>query len=198
MISINIGCGRNHKGDAIGIDQFMLPGVGLVADLERGLPFIRDDSVDEVICEHFLEHIDNFESMMGEMHRVCKVGGTIRIAVPHFSNPYYYSDYTHKRFFGLYSFDYFVPRKMQKLKRKVPDFYSQLRFDVIERQVVFSSRVKIRNWLKKRFESVVNSGRSWQEYYEESLCWIVPCYEIRFVLRPIKGETDVCRPSKPS
>jgi len=187
MISINLGSGRKPHAD-IGIDRFALPGVAIVADLERGLGFLRDDSVDRVVCEHFLEHIGQFEGLMAEIHRVCKPGATVEIAVPHFSNPHYYSDYTHRRFFGLYTFDYFTPRPLQPLKRKVPDYYGGARFRVLRREYGFASRVKIRRWFKGLVQRYVNSSRGRQEFYEESLCWMVPCHEIRFVLAPIKGE----------
>ena len=61
---------------------------------------------------------------MREITRVLKKNGKANIFVPHFSNPYYYSDYTHKRFLGLYTFYYFVETEMianvgkKKLKYK--------------------------------------------------------------------------------
>jgi hypothetical protein len=36
-------------------------------------------------------------------------GELIEIIVPHFSNPHYYSDPTHVRFFGLYTMSYSKP-----------------------------------------------------------------------------------------
>jgi ubiquinone/menaquinone biosynthesis C-methylase UbiE len=185
MISINLGPGRKPHQD-IGIDRFPLPGVSLVADLERGLKFLRDNSVDRVVCEHFLEHIENFEPLMEEIFRVCKPSAVIEIAVPHFSNPHYYSDFTHRRFFGLYTFDYFTPRELQPLKRKVPDYYSTVRFQVERREFGFASRVKFRRMLKSWVQRYVNSNRGRQEFYEESLCWLIPCHEIRFFLKPLK------------
>ena len=74
------------------------------------------------------------------------------------------------------------------LKRKVPDYYSGVRFRVVRREYGFASRVKIRRWFKGLVQRYVNSSRGRQEFYEESLCWMVPCHEIRFVLAPIKGE----------
>jgi hypothetical protein len=51
------------------------------------------------------------------------------VIVPHFVIPYYYSDYTHKTFFGLYSFDYFG-RPETQLKRKTPLFYNEVKFEI--------------------------------------------------------------------
>ena len=110
-VIIELGCGPNKTAaDVIGIDLLPLPGVDIVHNTEEGLHFIPDNSVDEISSSHFLEHIVNFESLMKEIHRVLKPGGLNKVTVPHFSNPHYYSDFTHKRFFGLYTFDYFSMR----------------------------------------------------------------------------------------
>ena len=53
----------------------------------------------------------------------------LEVIVPHFSNPRGYSDPTHVRFFGLYSFYYFCAAEDQP-RRKVPSFYCPARFRV--------------------------------------------------------------------
>ena len=106
-VTVELDSGRKHAPGRIHIDKVDLPGVDIVADLEQGLAFLPDRSVDEIHCRSVLEHIENFEALMAEMVRVLKDDGKAHIFVPHFSNPYYYSDYTHRRFFGLYSFYYF-------------------------------------------------------------------------------------------
>ena len=119
-VIIELGCGHKKKEGRIGIDAVDLPMVDIVTDLEKGLGFLPDDSVDQIHSRSLLEHIENFENLVGEIVRILKKDGTAHIFVPHFSNPYYYSDYTHKRFFGLYSFYYFADHKDQP-KRKVPN-----------------------------------------------------------------------------
>ena len=122
-IIIELGCGARKKEGRIGIDAVDLPCVDIVADLEKGLAFLPDNSVDQIHCKHFLEHIKNFENLMAEMVRVLKRDGTANISVPHFSNPYYYSDYTHKRFFGLYSFYYFADNEDQPRRALEPSAF---------------------------------------------------------------------------
>lgn len=186
LVVIDIGCGRRRRPGAIGIDQFPLPTVDIVADLEKGLPFLKDSSVDVVYADSFLEHVDNYEQLMRDIHRVCKPGATIHVKVPHFSNPYYYSDYTHRRFFGLYTFDYFVARDHQKMKRIVPDYYADFRFDILDRSISFYSPFKVRRLFKKLLTKLVNLNRYTQELYEENFCWLFPCYMLKFTLRPTK------------
>lgn len=185
-VAIDIGCGRRRRQGIIGIDRVALPTVDIVADLECGLPFLADDSVDVVYADSFLEHVENYELLMRDIHRVCRKDGVIHVKVPHFSNPYYYSDYTHRRFFGLYTFDYMVDRSRQRMKRIVPDYYADFRFEIIERSISFYSPFKGRRLLKRAISRVVNLGRWTQEFYEENLCWMIPCYLLKFTLRPVK------------
>jgi len=156
-IIINIGCGRRRMAGAIGIDHVALPTVDIVADIEHGLPFLADASVDIVIADSILEHVENFAELMREIHRVLKPDGELRVKVPHFSNPHYYSDYTHRRFFGLYTFDYFVPRERQRMKRIVPDYYVDFRFEITQRQISFYSPFRWRNRLfRKPLNALIN------------------------------------------
>lgn len=186
-VIINIGCGRRRMAGAIGIDHIALPSVDIVADIEKGLPFLADDSVDVVIADSILEHVTHFSELMRDIHRVLKPGGELRVKVPHFSNPYYFSDYTHVRFFGLYTFDYFVNRDQQRMKRIVPDYYNDFRFEIAHRAIFFYSPFRRRNRLfKKPLNALVNLHRSTQEFYEENLCWLFPCYMLKFTLKPVK------------
>src|SRR5215211_3969719 len=93
---LELGCGTTKQQGRIDIDRRQLPGVDIVADLEYGLPFLPENSADAIYSESFLEHIDDFQLLMHEIWRVLKPTGKKHLFVPHFSNPYYYSDYTHR------------------------------------------------------------------------------------------------------
>src|SRR3989339_303744 len=95
-IILEVGAGNKKIPGRINIDRINLPTVDIVADLEHGLGFIPDHCVDEIHCTSFLEHIGNFSALMLEFYRVLKKDAEMFIFVPHFSNPYFYSDYTHK------------------------------------------------------------------------------------------------------
>jgi len=184
-IIIELGCGASKIPGAIGIDKFVFSGVNLVADIEKGLPFLKTNSVDQIYSRHFLEHIQNFEYLMREIHRVLKPNGKHIVIIPHFSNPHYYSDYTHKRFFGIYSFDYFTTPEFQ-LRRKVPSFYVDFYFRIIKRELRFKSNLTWLNLFKKVFQKLINHSSSFQEFYEENLVYLFPCQEIYFEMIPIK------------
>ena len=187
-VVIDLGCGPSKKHGMIGIDILPLPGVDIVANLEEGFPDIPDNSVDEIHSAHFLEHVLNFELLMSEIYRILKPGGIAKITVPHFSNPYYYSDYTHKRFFGLYSFDYFSS-KPTGYKRTIPVYNSNFSFVIISRKLVFKSPgFFIRNLIKKHvWTRLFNSLKYLQALYEDAFTGVIPCYEVVFYIRPDKN-----------
>ncbi len=180
---VELGCGPHKKEGRIGVDSVDLPNVDIVADLESGLSFLPDNSVDEIHCRSVLEHIRNFENLMREIVRVLKNDGTAHIFVPHFSNPYHYSDFTHTRFFGLYTFYYFVNNDFQ-LRRKVPNFYTDVRIRILSQRLIFRSSFKIVNPIKKLLGWFVNLHSLVQTYYEENLCYLFPCHGIEIIFSP--------------
>ena len=184
-VIIELGCGKKKRQGVITVDRVDLSNVDIVADMEEGLAFLPDNSVDQIHCRSVLEHIENFENLMREIIRVLKKDGKANIFVPHFSNPYYFSDYTHKRFFGLYTFYYFVETKKQ-LKRKVPNFYTDIRINILSLKLVFRSPFWFSRRLKKIFGVLINSHRCLMEFYEQHLCYIFPCHGIEVVFTPSK------------
>ena len=184
-VIIELGCGPKKRTGTIGIDVVDLPTVDIVADIEQGLPFLPDNSVDQIHCRSVFEHIENFENLMREIVRVLKKQGKAYVFVPHFSNPYYYSDYTHKRFFGLYTFYYFVNTEHQ-LQRKVPDYYTDIRINIISQRIVFRSPSWLRRKIKKFLGLIFNSHQILQEFYEENLCYLFPCHGIEIIFTPCK------------
>ena len=186
ILKIDLGCGPSKKEGYIGIDRINLPGVDLVCNFEEGLEFLPDNCVDEIVSSHLLEHIENIELLMSEIHRVLKPNGVKKMIVPHFSNPYYYSDYTHKRFFGLYSMDYFSDGE-NNFKRKVPVFYNSKKFKVRKRKLRFASPpFYFRNKFKAFFTHIFNYNEFMQELYEDLFSNLISCYEIHYELEPIK------------
>lgn len=182
---LDLGCGTTKKEGRLGIDKLNFSCIDIVTDLENGLPFLPDNSVDEIHSRSLFEHINNFEHFMREIVRVLKNDGRCYLFVPHFSNPYYYSDYTHSKFFGLYTFYYFADNKYQ-LKRRVPNFYTNIRIKILSQHLVFTSPFISRKLFKKLLGMLFNSHYSLQEFYEENLCYFFPCYGIKVVFTPDK------------
>jgi SAM-dependent methyltransferase len=182
-VRVDLGCGRKKLPDTIGIDRADLPTVDIVADLEQGLAFLPDRCVDELWCRSVLEHVENFEELLRHIVRVLKEDGEAHISVPHFSNPYYYSDYTHKRFFGFYTFYYFV-EAAPRLRRRVPVYYTDIRVEIVSIRLKFKSPFRLVHWTRRLFGCLVNLHPRLQEFYEGCLCYLVPCHSIEVVLKP--------------
>jgi len=185
-VILELGSGNKSPDHTkIYIDRLDLSGVDIVANLEDGLQFFPDNSVDAIYSNSFLEHISNLEFLMHEIWRVLKPNGKKYLFVPHFSNPYYYSDYTHQRFFGLYSFEYFS-KSQSSYRRKVPNFYNNFSFHTEKVTLIFSSSWRTRKILKIIAQKIFNINSKWQEFYEENLCYLIPCYGIQAILIPEK------------
>ena len=183
-LALELGCGQKAHPGRVGIDRLELPGVDIVADLEQGLPFLPDNSVDSVHTESFLEHVQQLDHLMGEIWRVLKPKGRLHLFVPHFSNPFFYSDYTHQRFFGLYSFEYFS-KSQGRYHRRVPDFYHSFSFHTLELRLNIGTGS--RNPLKWAAHWIFNIHPRLQELYEGNFCYWVPCYGISAVLEAEKN-----------
>jgi len=180
-LRLELGCGsRKRNTDAVGIDVLDYECVDIVGDVYDVLSRIPGNSVSSVYSYHFFEHLDDIEALMKELGRIIKEGGLLVVVTPHFSNPYYYSDHTHKNQFGLYSFSYLSDDLI--FTRKVPRYDTSFEFDLRKVNLIFlSPRPFFVRWgLKKIFQVIVNLNRYMMEFYEENLCYIVPCYEIRY------------------
>ena len=176
MRRLNLGCGRDIRPGYVNLDVVKMPGIDVVADLERPLPF-ADDSFDEVFTSHVLEHVGDLFPLLAELRRICRQGAVIRIFVPHLSFFGAYTDPTHKRFFGYHSFDYFTAGGTY-------NFYSHLRFRIRKRQIRFF-------WIKNE-QRVVPSRvitaliNRFPLFYERFCCWMLPANELYFELEPVK------------
>lgn len=177
---------RKKTQGRVTLDLLDLPHIDVVCDLNEGFPFLPDDSVDEIYSHNTLEHIEKLLFVMDEIHRVLKPTGKKVLFVPHFSNPYYYSDPTHHNFFGLYTFYYFSDDQ-QELHRPVPSFYFSRKFTVEALRLRFVSPFRVIGLVYRVVEWIVNCSRLTQELYEHSFCYIVPCYGVEATLRPVKG-----------
>lgn len=180
---IELGCGpRKRAPDAIGIDAMDFPCVDLVADAMDALKALPDASVRSAYSSHFMEHVSDLRGLLEQLARVSAPGARITIIVPHFSNPFYYSDPTHRTPFGLYTLAYLCRQSL--FRRAVPRYYIALPLTLVGATLHFKSYPPryVRHALKRLLGSVFNATLYLRELYEENFCWLVPCYELRFEL----------------
>jgi SAM-dependent methyltransferase len=108
---LDVGCGQNKYPGAIGIDSNRRADADVIHDLGV-VPYpFADDEFDEIICRHVIEHVPDVMAFVGELHRITKPGGRIKIVTPHYSNPDWPTDPTHRNHFNSYSFNCFMPER---------------------------------------------------------------------------------------
>lgn len=96
-LRLDIGCGKNKREGFLGVDQYRMPGVDMVLDVRGKWPW-KDNSVDEVHCSHFIEHLTATERVhfVNELCRVLKVGSHATVIAPHWASNRAYGDPTHQ------------------------------------------------------------------------------------------------------
>jgi len=109
-LRLNLGCGRSPLEGWVNVDLSPLPGIDVVADLDRcrtqALPF-ADDSVGEFRMTHVLEHIGDTLALMQELHRIAQPGARLTVRSPYGSSDDAHEDPTHRQRFFMNSFGYF-------------------------------------------------------------------------------------------
>jgi hypothetical protein len=98
---LNLGCGGKKLDGWVNVDKIAAAAPDGVVDLEV-LPWPwPDDSVDEVLLSHVLEHLgartDVYLGIIKELYRVCRDGTKVKIVVPHPRHDHYLNDPTHVR-----------------------------------------------------------------------------------------------------
>ena len=99
-MKLNLGCGYNKFDGYVNVDHDPKCKPDITADLEGVLPF-EDNSVDEIIMFHVLEHlgqdVKTYFKIWQELYRVLKDQGEIKITVPHWNHENFHHDPTHVR-----------------------------------------------------------------------------------------------------
>jgi len=177
LTKLNLGCGNLKLPGYISIDSSPLVKPDVLIDLEdrHCLKIFQDNSVDEILCYHVLEHIKNFIPLMKELHRVCKPGAKIYVKTPLFCSWGQYNDCTHVRFFSTHTFDYFNKGNYSHETNTSKDMF---KIDVKINYAI--GRMKFMNWL---MNPLINL---WKDFYVRFLAFIIPASEIKYCLTTIK------------
>ena len=81
-MKINIGCGPKKIDGYFGVDKEDF-GQDYIVNIEKEkLPF-ADNSIEEILCEHMLEHLNDPMFAVNEFWRVLTPEGKLIIIVPH-------------------------------------------------------------------------------------------------------------------
>lgn len=96
-LKLDLGCGQNKSAGFTGVDLYA-PDADVTLDLFKFPWPWKDESVTEIICSHFIEHIPQalrwrfFE----EAWRILKTEAVMKIVVPNWKSERAYGDMTHQ------------------------------------------------------------------------------------------------------
>ena len=156
-MKLNLGCGSKLLTGYTNVDKFNLYKPDLLHDLEKFPYPFKDNSVDEIILSHVLEHLgqapETFNNIIKELYRICKNETIINISVPHPRHDEFISDPTHVRpitILGLSLYNKKLNKKWeeQKASNTPLGYILDVNFEIISLQYVVDQ--KYQNLLKEK------------------------------------------------
>ena len=103
---LDVACGSNKTPGFFGVD---IGGkdVDVTWDLEKFPWPFPDNSVDEIVCNHYIEHTKDLIAFMNELYRIMVPGGTAIIRAPYYNSMRAWQDPTHVRAISEATFLYY-------------------------------------------------------------------------------------------
>ena len=172
---LDLGCGKNKRAGAIGVDHSNKHEADIIHDLNVFPYPFEHNSIDEIYLDNTLEHLDSPIDVMVELYRICKVGASIKVIVPYFRSYWASIDPTHKTFFTVDSFAYYDPEHVICQKYD----YVNARFKV--ERIIFNEGVKDKILTKL----VVKLANKFPQRYEHYLSHLYPLHHISYYLRKV-------------
>lgn len=179
---LDVGCGDNKYEGSIGLDYNPRTGADVIHDL-RVTPYpFADDEFDMVVAHHVVEHVPDVVEFVEELYRITKPGGTIKFVTPHYTNPDWNCDPTHKNHFSSYSFQTF------DATRRHFSFYSNIDMRPKKRYVTVLGL-----WKAFGLEFLINIDhrfprlRFLRQFWEHYLCYVFRGKDMYFEFEVIKS-----------
>lgn len=130
---LNLGAGKEIEGGFINHDIAALTNIDVVHDLNI-YPWPWDDnSIDYILMQDVLEHLDDIVKPMNELFRILKPDCCVKIRVPYWNSWCAYADPTHKRYFHEYTFHFFDVNSPWFMNR---DYYTEASFEIIDEALI--------------------------------------------------------------
>jgi len=179
---LDVGCGANKTEGAVGLDNNPRTAADVIHDL-GDLPYpFADNEFDLVVSNHVIEHVPDVMAFIGELHRVTRPRGRIKLITPHYTNPDWANDPTHRNHINSYTFNTFVPG------REVFDFYTEIQLKPVDCYVSLLGL-----WRALGVEFLVNLDRKsyklrfLRKFWEQYLSYIIRGKELWFEFEVIKN-----------
>ena len=172
---LDVGCGWNKTPGAVGIDSNPKAHADIIHDLGV-VPYpLADNEFDEIICRHVIEHVPDVVALVTELYRIARPGGRLKFVAPHYSNPDFATDPTHRNHLNSYSFNCFME------ERQLFPFYTEVKLKPIRTYVSLANL-----WRALGIEVLVNMDQRWpsfrftRKFWEFYLCNVIRGKELHF------------------
>jgi len=172
---LDVGCGWNKTPGAIGIDSNPRTHADIIHDLGV-VPYpLPENEFDEIICRHLIEHVPDVMALVTELYRIAKPGCRITVIAPHYSNPDFATDPTHRNHLNSYSFNCFIEQ------RQLFPFYTDVKLKPIRTYVTLANL-----WRALGIQALVNLDQRWppfrftRKFWEFYLCNVIRGKELHF------------------
>lgn len=186
---LDVGCGNNKYPGAIGMDFNPRTQADVIHDLGV-VPYpFDDDEFDEIFTHHVAEHVPDVMAFVSELHRITKPGGRIKLVTPHYSNPDWPTDPTHRNHFNSYTFNCFMQ------DRRLFPFYTDVELKLLRSYVSLANL-----WRFVGLEFLVNLDQRWpafrftRKFWEFYLSYIFRGKELRFEFEVVKKPSSASLP----
>ncbi len=148
-----------QKADNKPPDQDTAQKAGMYGVLFDKTGLIQPNSVYEVHCSHYIEHVTDLIAFMEELHRVLIPGGRATFYAPYYSSIRAMQDPTHKQFISENTFLYYN-RKWREVN-KLTHYPITSDFDILSTKFLYSSDWRMRSmeakeWARKHNINVVD------------------------------------------
>jgi SAM-dependent methyltransferase len=180
---LDVGCGANKMAGAIGLDNNPRTDADVIHDLGT-IPYpFPDNEFDLVVSNHVVEHVPDVMAFIGELHRVTRPGGRIKVVTPHYTNPDWANDPTHRNHINSYTFNTFLEG------RQVFDFDTDIQLKPVSCYVSLLAL-----WKALGIEFIVNLDqkspgmRFTRKFWEQYLSYVIRGKEISFEFEVIKPQ----------
>lgn len=143
LLRLDLACGMAKKEGFQGIDISNNSKADLLHDLNTYPYPFKDDSVFDINCSHFVEHVKDLKQFIEECYRILVPGGHIYITAPYYTSIRAIQDYTHLRSICEFTFDYFSDDKLREMN--ILEMYkSKANFKVISKRYIFDNEWETR------------------------------------------------------
>ena len=128
-----------------------------------------------MICRHLIEHVPDVLALVTELYRIAKPGCRITVIAPHYSNPDFATDPTHRNHLNSYSFNCFIE------ERQLFPFYTEVKLNPIRTYVTLANL-----WRLLGIQALVNLDQRWpslrftRKFWEFYLCNVIRGKELHF------------------